>query len=121
MRQQHEADHDAPNHISHDHLQESEIGVIGKAGDADDGERAGFGGNDGKRDGPPGNIASREKVIAQRAVPLAEAQSEQGDADQIQRDNRQIEFVEAHAFCRVCIEPLWRHFGFRASESLWTC
>ena len=100
MRQQHETDHHASDHISHHHLQESQVGVISKSRDADDGEGAGFGGDDGKCDGPPGNIASREKIIAQSAVPLAEAQSEQSDADQVERDNRKIEFVETHAFCR---------------------
>jgi hypothetical protein len=30
---------------------------------------------------------------------LTKAQSEQGDAHEIQRDNREIEFVEAHSFC----------------------
>jgi hypothetical protein len=49
------------------------IGVVGEAGDADDGERAGFGGNNRKRDGPPGNVASSQKIIAQGALPLAES------------------------------------------------
>src|ERR1700722_2803447 len=100
MWKQQEADHHAPDHVSHHHLQEGQVGVIGKSRDADYGEGAGFGGDDGKRDGPPGNIASREKIIAQSAVPLAEAQAEQGDADQVERNNRKIEFVETHAFCR---------------------
>jgi len=37
MRQQHETDHHAPHHIAHHDLQKGEVGVVGKAGNADDG------------------------------------------------------------------------------------
>ena len=97
MRQQQKADDDAADHVSHDYLQEGEIGVVRQTGDTDDRQRAGFSCNDGESDGPPGNIAARKKVIAQRALLLAEAQAEKGDARQIESDDRKIEFVQAHA------------------------
>ena len=102
MRQQHKADHHAPHHVSHHHLQKGEVGVIGKSGNADDSEDAGLGSNNGKRDRPPGNVSSCEKVVAQRTLSLAEPQPEQGDPYQIQRDNREIEFVEAHIGLASC-------------------
>ena len=37
-----------------------------KAGRSDNGEGAGFGGNDGKGDRPPGRCASAQEIIAQR-------------------------------------------------------
>src|SRR5580698_5685968 len=98
MRQQDEADHYASHEVSHHYLQEGEVGVVGKAGNADDGERAGLGGDDGKGDGPPGDVSSGEKVVTERAMTLAEAQAEQGDPNQVQRDDCQVEFVEAHIF-----------------------
>src|ERR1700728_3646146 len=113
MRQQHKADHDAPCQVTHYYLQEGEVRVVGKAGNADNSERAGFGCDYGKRDGPPGNIAPSKKVIAQRALPLAEAQSKQRDARQIQRDNREIEFIQAHEFTGTC-----RYTTFRATISV---
>src|SRR5262249_48618238 len=96
VRQQHEADDHAPDYVAENHLQECEIGVVGEAWDADDGERAGFGGNDRERNRPPGNVAIGQKVIAQRTLLLAEAQSEQSDAYQVKGDDSEVEAVEAH-------------------------
>ena len=96
MRKQNKADYDAPHHVSHYYLQEGKVGVVGKARNADDGKCAGLGGNDGERNGPPGNITSSQKIIAQRALPLAEAQSEQSDSHQVKRDDREIKPVKSH-------------------------
>ena len=71
--QQQVADDDASHEIAHHQLQEGEVGIVGQAGHADDGEGAGFGGDDGERDGPPWNIAIGEEVIAQGTLPLAKA------------------------------------------------
>jgi hypothetical protein len=73
LREQQEADDDASDQVSEDDLEEAEVVVVGEAGDADDGERAGLGGDDGERDRPPGNVAVGEEVVAQRAMALAEA------------------------------------------------
>ena len=87
MRQQHEADDDAAYDVAHDDLKEREVRVVGEARDADDGQRAGLGGDDGERDRPPRDVAVGKKVIPQRALLLAEAQPEQRDADQVERDD----------------------------------
>src|SRR4029077_11791363 len=97
MRQQQKADDDAADYVSHDYLQEGEIGVVGETGDADDRQRAGLSCNDRERDGPPWNVAAGEKIIAQRALLLAEAQAKESYACQIESDDRKIEFVQAHA------------------------
>ena len=99
MRQQNESDHEAADDVSHDDLKKREIGVVGEAGNADDGERAGFRGHDGKRNRPPGNVAAGEEIIAQGTLALAEAQTEQSDPDQIGGDDRVVEMVQAHALC----------------------
>src|SRR5580704_19470988 len=100
MRQQDKADYDSAHHVSHDYLEESEVRIVSKSGDADDGERAGFGGDDGERDGPPGDIAPGEEIVAQRAVAISEAQSEQSDTGEIERDDREIELIQTHVECR---------------------
>jgi hypothetical protein len=76
-------------------LQEAQIGVEREPGDADDGQRAGFCGDDGKSDRPPGNIAVSQEVVAQAALCFAEAQSEDRDCCQIQRNDGQVDRIEA--------------------------
>jgi len=76
-------------------LQEGQVGVEGKPGDADDGERAGLGGDNGERDSPPGNVTVSQEIVAQAALRFAEAQSEERDRGQIERDDRQVKRVEA--------------------------
>ena len=98
--QQHKADHDPPDDISHDHLQEGEIGIVSKSRDADNRQSAGFGGDDGESDRPPGNLASGEEVIAQGALLFAETKAEERDPRQINRDDGEIESVQAHAEIR---------------------
>jgi len=75
-------------------LQEAQIGVKGKPGNADDGQGAGFGGDDGEGDRPPGNVAVRQEVVAKAALRFAEAQSEDRDRRQIERDDRQVDRVQ---------------------------
>src|SRR3954451_15661695 len=96
MRQQYKTDEETSNHVSHDNLQESKIGVISQAGDADDGQRAGLCGNDRERNCPPGDVASGKKVVAQCALALAKAHAEQRDADQVNSNEREIDGVQAH-------------------------
>ena len=96
MREQNKTDDDASDQIPEDNLQKRQIGIVGEAGDADDGEGAGFGGHNRKRNRPPGNVAVGEEVVAQRASMFAEAQAEQSNPDEIERNNREIEFVETH-------------------------
>src|SRR5258707_3379074 len=98
MRQQHEADDDAPGNVSQYHLKKGQVGVVGKARNANDGQRTGLGCDDGKRNRPPRNIESGEKVVAKGVLEFAEAQAEQSNPDEINCDDREIETVQAHAF-----------------------
>jgi len=75
-------------------LQEGEVGVEGEAWDADDGQGAGFGGNDGEGDRPPGDVAVRQEVVAQAALRFAKAQSEDRDRRQIKGDDREVDRIE---------------------------
>ncbi len=61
--QENDADHDPAQEIAKDDLQESPVAGVGEAGHADDGQRAGFRGHDGERNGPPGNFAIGKKVV----------------------------------------------------------
>ena len=95
VRQQNKTDDHASHDVSHHHLQKRQIGVVSQTWNADDGERAGFRRDDGKRNRPPGNIPVGEKIIAQRALLLAKAQSEQSDPRQVQRDDGEIKLVQS--------------------------
>ncbi len=82
-REKEHGDDDTSDHVADDDLQEAEVAGEGYSGDADDGERAGLGGDDGERDGPPGHAAVGEEVALQRlrcaAFFLAKAQAEERD------------------------------------------
>ena len=65
--QEDQRDDDAAEHVADDDLQEAEVAGERDAGDADDGEGAGLGRDDGERDGPPGDRLVGEEVAAQRA------------------------------------------------------
>ena len=67
-----------PQDVTHDNLQERQVGVVGQPRNADDGERAGLGGDDGKRNRPPGNVAVGQKIVAQSSLPFAKTQAKQG-------------------------------------------
>ena len=95
-RQEEHANDDAAEQVADSDLQEAEVAGVGEARDADDGERAGFGGDDGERDGPPGDIAISEEVGAQRALSVPEAEAEPGDAQQIEDDRGDVDEVELH-------------------------
>jgi hypothetical protein len=68
LGQEEHGDDDAAEHVADDDLQEAEVAGEGEAGRADDGERGGFGGDDGEGDGPPGDGAVGEEVAAERFV-----------------------------------------------------
>src|SRR5581483_10394182 len=96
VRQQNKTDDYSADHVSEDHLQECEVRIISETGNADDGERAGFCGDDGKSNRPPGNIAIGKKVVAKRTLAFAKSQAKQGDAGKIDRDNGEIGGIQAH-------------------------
>ena len=96
MRQQHNADNDPADDVAHCDLQKRQVRIVGKAGHADDGERAGFRRDDGQGDRPPRNVAIGQEIIPQRALFFPEAQAEQSDAGQVQRDDGEVEMVESH-------------------------
>jgi len=82
--------------ISEDHLQEGEVSAISDAGNADDGERAGFRRHDREHDGPPRHVAVGEEVVLQRALLLSELQTERGDAREIEGNDEKVEPVKTH-------------------------
>src|SRR5258708_4703410 len=77
MWQQDESNDETADDVSHDDLKKGQIGVVRQAGNADDGESAGFGCNDGKRDCPPRDVTSGEEVIAESSLALPKGKAEQ--------------------------------------------
>src|SRR6185312_8634278 len=102
MGQQYKADNDTADNVAENELQKGKVGGERQPGDTDDGERTGFGCDDGERNRPPGNIAVGEKVIAQGALPLAEAQAEHSDPCEINNNNQQVERIQAHRSPERC-------------------
>src|SRR5512147_2537198 len=96
MRDQQKADDHPPHDVAHHQLQERHVAAVGEAGNADDSQRAGFGGHDGERDRPPRHVAVGEEVVAQRALPLAEADAKGGDPRQVHRDDNQVQPIQSH-------------------------
>ena len=93
MRQENKADDHATHDVSHHDLQKGQVSVVSQPRNADDGQCAGLGRNDRERNRPPRNIAPGEKIVAQRALLLAEAQPKQRDPRQVQPDDREIQLV----------------------------
>jgi len=65
LRNKNQADHDAAKQVTEDKLKKAEVAAIGNSGRTDNSERAGFSANNGKSNGPPGNVAVGQKIIAQ--------------------------------------------------------
>lgn len=59
-------DDDAAEHVADDDLKKAEVSGEGHAGNADDGESTGFGGDDREGDGPPGHAPVGEEVAFER-------------------------------------------------------
>jgi hypothetical protein len=88
-------------------LDEGEVAGVGDCGCADDGQRGGFGGDDGESEGPPrGGFAAEEVVEGDgAAIALAgndgffsapEAHAKRGYGQEVGDDDGQVEWVNAH-------------------------
>ncbi len=75
-------------------MQESEVGIVGESGDADDGQRAGFGSHNRERNRRPWNVLVGQEIIAQRALLFTKAQPKESDARQIGGDDGQVKRPE---------------------------
>jgi hypothetical protein len=92
-RDEERAHREAADHVAHDELQEGEVGRVGVAGDADEGDGAGLGRDDRAHDRPPRQRAAAHEVIPQVAVRLREPRAEQDDADQVDREDGEVDRV----------------------------
>jgi hypothetical protein len=79
-------------------LQKRHVAAVRQAGNADDGKRAGFRGDDGERNRPPGHVTIGEKVVAKRALAAAEADAEGRDARQVHGNDDQVQPIQSHAW-----------------------
>ncbi len=96
VRDQQNTDDDAPDQVADDKLQEAEVALVGQAGNADDGERAGLGGHDGERNRPPGNRLLGQEISAEGARLLPESHAKESDPGQIHGDHGHIQRVQSH-------------------------
>ena len=99
MGKQNETDDHPAYQVAKDYLQKLQVGVVGQSGDADDGERAGFGSDNRKSNRPPRNIAVGEEIVLQRALAFAKTKAKQSYAGQVNRNNKEVNFVQSHDSC----------------------
>jgi hypothetical protein len=90
--------HDDPaDDVADDQLEEREVPEIGDPGNADEREGAGFGGNDRKQDGPPGDGLAGDEIVASVLLAASEPDADRGRRRQIGDDDREIESVKGRA------------------------
>ena len=97
LRHKDDADNYARDQISKNELQKAEIAIVGKAGNADHRQSAGFCRHNGKRNCPPGDVAIGKEIAFQRTIGGAEMNPKERDAEQINREQCEVESVESHA------------------------
>ena len=99
-RQEERCHDNAAEHVADNDLEEAEVAREGDAGDGDDREGRGLGGDYRKRDGPPRDGVVGEKVALERAIRcggsarFAKAKAEERDADEVD-DDREVEGMQA--------------------------
>ena len=91
-----EAHHHTSHQVAENQLQETEIGMVSDAGRADDGQNAGFGGDNGKGNCPPGQAAPAQKILAQGRLALAETRTEDGDGGEIGDHHQEVRPTDCH-------------------------
>jgi len=94
VRHQHDGQDDAGDDVADDHLDEGDVAAVGHRRDADNRQRAGFGGHDGHANAPPGHVLAAEKIVARVVLVFAKPQSQRNDAEQIDENNDPVAGVE---------------------------
>jgi len=94
MWHEHHRQNDSGDDVTDDHLDKTDVSAVGNAGNADDGERARLGGDDGQPDAPPRNVFAAEEVVASVVLVFAEPNSQANNAEQIQGNDRPITAAE---------------------------
>ena len=94
MRDHDDGQDDARDDVADDHLNEHDVGAVGDGGDADDGECARLGGDDGDADAPPRDVAAAEEVVAGVALVFAEPDAEANDTGEVGDDDEPVGEIE---------------------------
>ena len=94
-RQEKEAHHDTAKKVAKNDLEETPVAGKGKPWNADDRKCAGFRGNDGEGDSPPGNLAIGKEISFKRTAFASKAQAKDGDCREVNADNQEIRCAQA--------------------------
>ncbi len=101
MRHHDHGQDDARDDIADDQLEKRQVAVdgVGHGGHADDGQRAGFRGDDGQADAPPRDVLAAEEIVA-RVVLVAPEPGSQGDnAAEVKDNNAPIGGIQKTSGC----------------------
>ena len=96
MGQKHQRENYAAHEVAEHQLQEAEVAGKGQRRRADDRQGGGFGGHNGESKRPPRRGAAAEEIVTDVLLPPAEVDAEQGDANQVDRQDGEIQWTESH-------------------------
>jgi hypothetical protein len=82
-----DADEEAANEVSEGELEEVKVAAVGETRNADEGESAGFAGDDGETDRPPSHGFTTEEVIASGALLAGEERTGDCYAGEVGEDD----------------------------------
>src|SRR5664279_4864976 len=94
VRDEDDGQNNAGNDIANDHLEEYDVAAVSHGRHPDDGQGAGFGGDDGQADAPPGDVLAAEKVVAGIVLVFAKPHPEADNPKHIEQDDRPITRTE---------------------------
>ena len=101
LRQQKEDDRKTTEEKTEGDLQPGHVPGVGKTGNAEEGDSAGLGGDDGKEDQPPRPVAAADHEVGHAAGLAADPQPEQDHADEVDDENGEIDGADAHDALRA--------------------
>ena len=90
-------DQEPPDDVADHELQERPVAAVGRAGRADEGERARLGGHDAGGDGPPRHAARGQEVVAHGLAAAAQPGAEGGDGHHVGHQHDQGGEGKLHA------------------------
>jgi hypothetical protein len=94
VRNHDDGEDNAGNDVTDNDLDERNISAISRRGNTDDGERAGFGGDDGKANAPPWSIFAAKEVVACVLLVFAEPNAKANHSGKVKNDDEPICCVE---------------------------
>jgi hypothetical protein len=92
---------DAADQVADRELEEGEVAAGADAGNGDDRERGGLGGDDGEQDRPGGEIPRAEEVVGGAALVAGDPEPYTERKDEVEADDDDVEAVQTKLGCWI--------------------